>query len=175
MSLPSKTSFKGTGFGINKRELILIGGGFLAMMLTLAIPFAGLFFRIFLGFSIMAASVIYAMWRVNGHWTIENWFMQKMRHNASKKRYVKGYSGNAAGSSNTYVATEPRPVEKRSDVSDVREAPIFRLPRHLTPKNNGELLGYVISAFVLVIMLAWIGTSGFREIAIQLQEVFNSF
>jgi hypothetical protein len=101
--------------------------------------------------------------------------MQKMRHNASKKRYVKGYSGNAAGSSNTYVATEPRPMEKRSDVSDVREAPIFRLPRRLTPKTNGELLGYVISAFVLVTMLAWIGTSGLEEIATQLQEVFNSF
>jgi hypothetical protein len=100
--------------------------------------------------------------------------MQKMRHNASKKRYVKGYSGNAAGSSNTYVATEPHPVENHSDVSDVRAAPLFRLPRRLTPRTNGELLGYVISTFVLVIMLAWIGTSGLEEIAIQLQEVFNS-
>ena len=113
------------------------------------------------------------MWRVNGHWTIENWFMQKMRHNASKKRYVKGYSGNAAGSSNTYGATEPQSVEKRPDGSDVRDMPIFRLPRRLTPRTNGELLGYVISTLVLAIMLAWIGTSGLEEIAIQLQEVFN--
>jgi hypothetical protein len=173
MSLPSKTSFQGTGFGINKRELILIGGGFFAMLLTLAIPFAGLFFRIFLGFSVMAAAVIYAMWRVNGHWTIENWFMQKMRHNASKKRYVKGYSGSATASSNTYGATEPLPVENRPEPSDVREAPLFRLPSRLTPRTNGELLGYVISTFVLVIMLTWIGTSGLEEIAIQLQEVFN--
>lgn len=173
MSLPSKTSFKGTGFGINQRELILIGGGFFAMLLTLAIPFAGLFLRIFLGFSVMAAAVIYAMWRVNGHWTIENWSMQKMRHHASKKRYVKGYSGSAAGSSNTYVATAPHPVEKHPETSAVREAPIFRLPGRLTPRSNGELLGYVLSTFVLVIMLAWIGTSGLEEIAIQLQEVLN--
>jgi hypothetical protein len=173
MSLPSKTSFKGTGFGINQRELILIVGGFFAMLLTLALPFAGLFFRIFLGFSIMAAAVIYAMWRVNGHWTIETWLMQKMRHNAGKKRYVKGYSGSATASSNTYVATEPHPVEKHPEPSDARETPIFRLPSRLTPKTNGELLGYVISTFVLVIMLAWIGTSGLEEIAIQLQQVIN--
>lgn len=56
----------------------------------------------------------------------------------------------------------------------LREAPLFRLPSRLTPRTNGELLGYVISTFVLVIMLTWIGTSGLEEIAIQLQDVFNS-
>ncbi len=168
MSLPIKTTFKGTGFGINKRELVFVATGFILMTLILAVPFTGILARIILGFAVMGGILIYAFWRIHGHWTIEAWCWQKIRHKASIKRFIKGYSGAEEAEQGSFAVSQ-----SADQFTPERAEPLFNLPSWLTPRSNAELLGYVLSTFSLVVFLSWVGTSGVQEIHWQFGELLT--
>ena len=175
--LPAKTALKGTGFGINQRELIIVGSAVLLMLIVFATPFTGLLPRIVLGFGLVTGATLYALWRVKGYWTIERWLIRQIRYQSGKRRYLKGQAVASVLSEPLFAQESPSQAQQQGKPSSVvadAEAPLFRLPSWLSPESNSELMGYVTAIFSIVALLAWIGTSGVREITLQMQAVFDS-
>ncbi len=162
--LPSKTSLEISGFGLRKRELLIVGLSFILMLVILAVPFSGLFVRIVLGVSLMAGGILLAFWRVKKEWTLEAWLWQAFKYNLRTRDLSRGF-----------VPLSRRPARKtglRDQAEPGRMGQVvLTLPGWLSPQSNAALAGYVISIALVLVLLAWVGTGGLLLIQAELQEL----
>lgn len=173
--LPVKTSFKTSGFGVGKRELIIIGASFALLLLIFAVPFAALFLRIVTGFGVMAGGVLLAFWRVRKTWTLEAWLMAALRFSLRTRTLAKGSRevGQAGESRRRSGPGRGVPLPEHSPLKRFDTQPIFRLPTWLSPRSNGELVGYVLCFSALAILLTWFGTSGVAKMQREILTVLH--
>lgn len=167
MSLPTKASFETTGFGVRKRELVIIGVALAGTLFILIIPFAAIFARIILGTMVMAAGILYAFWRIRKYWTVEEWIINKIKYQSRTRKFIKG---GAFITQNHAVAVEGTLPEKPA--REYQPAS-FTLPSWLTPQSNFQLIGYVLSFAALVIFFAWVGTDGVAVMQYQMQQILT--
>lgn len=179
MSLPSKTSFKTTSFGVRARELVISGAaGFLGLA-TLALPLGSIFVRILIAAGLSGAGVTYAFWRVGRVWTIEGYLASRLKFDRRSRRFLKGgasatgVSGPAGGrpAAERVSAGRETPAPAAAEATAAAEtavgaealdppAPLFWLLERLSPSSNAELVGMVASTLAVIAFLAWIGTTG---------------
>ncbi len=188
MSVPAKTSFKTTSFGVRARELIIAGtAGFIGLAL-LAIPIGSIFIRIIAAAALFSAGILYAFWRIDRTWSLEEYFFNRWKHGVRSRRFVKGGSEFDGTSINVGLAG-PEPTAATGEVKVVNK-PTHRkrgtgwnkvlvwVPDWMVPESNVELSGMVLSVFALVVFLAWMWKSGNvatlqGEIQILLSNVIN--
>ena len=89
-NLTGKQLRKTSGWDIPSRDLGIIIGGFVVGLVVLITPFTSIFIRIVLFAAILAAAVIYAFWRVEKAWTIEQYLLQKLGFSNRSHLYRKG-------------------------------------------------------------------------------------
>ncbi len=170
MSVPAKTSFKTTSFGVQARELIIAGTAGFVGLAILAIPIGSIFIRIVVAAGLFSGGILYAFWRIERTWNIEEYFFNRWKHGLRSRRFVKGgseFDGTSIdigplGSGSSASAREEKTVNKPA-----LERPatgwskvLVWAPDWLVPHSNIELSGMVLSVFALVVFLAWMWTSG---------------
>lgn len=162
--LPSKTSLEISGFGLRKRELLIVGLSFILMLLILALPLSRLFVRIVLGVSLMAGGILLAFWRVKKEWTLEAWLWQAFKYDLRTRDLSRGFVPFARRSVR-------QPGLQDQAEPGWREQVVLTLPGWLSPQSNAALAGYVLSIALVLVLLAWVGTGGLRLIQAELQEI----
>ena len=151
MSLTSKTPLSITSFGVPARDVIIIGIALVISLIILATPFAVIFVRIVAAAALFSASVVYAFWRVDRVWPIEVYLMNKYGWEARKRFFVKG-------------GAQSDSLKPPAVAAATYDAPaLFWLPGQFSPKSNLQLFFSMLSIFVLVVFLSWIGTGGIEQ------------
>ncbi len=186
MGIPAKTSFKTTAFGVRARELVIAGGAGFVGLAILALPVGSIFIRIVVMAGLSGAGILYAFWRVDRTWSIEEYLFNRWKYGIRSRRFVKGgslfegvsigvgpygsgLSSGLGGNVSTGVAGKPR----REFPFSGWEKTLFWLPESWEPHSNTELTGMVLSVFALVVFLAWVGTTGgVSALEVQIQLLF---
>ena len=92
MGIPAKTSFKNTAFGVRARELVIAGGAGFVGLAVLALPLGSIFIRIAVMAGLSGAGILYAFWRVERTWSIEEYLFNRWKYGIRSRRFVKGSS-----------------------------------------------------------------------------------
>jgi hypothetical protein len=148
---------KTSGWDVPSRDLGIILGGFVLGLVVLITPFTSIFIRIVLFAAILGSAVIYAFWRVEKAWTIEQYILQKLGFSNRSHLYRKG--GGLMSSVHAYA---------RADLSE--NAAAVTLPFR-GPQDNDELFFTVLSLFLFTVLLAWLGTGGVDEMILFLRAL----
>jgi hypothetical protein len=194
VGIPAKTSFKTTAFGVRARELIIAGGaGFLGLA-VLALPLGSIFIRILVMAALFSAGILYAFWRVERAWNIEEYLFNRWKYGLRSRRFVKG--GVARNTANQFEGASidegalgwglsPNLEQNTPEAANgkaAREGPpsgwervIVWLPEGWGPHSNGELAGRVLTGLALVVFLAWVATTGgVPAIQVQIQLLVSA-
>lgn len=167
MNLPGKTSYESTamlGGLIKPREAIIIGAGLLGGFSTIGV-FIGMkksvFLAIVLGAAILTLSIIYALWRIDKVYTIEQHILRKLGFGGRTRKFRLGGGGHAGA--NQFIRADENEAVIEDGIYDVGYNPL--------PISNSSLLFSAGSLFLFTVCLAWIGTSGIIELQILLQSI----
>lgn len=167
MSLPSKASYDITSFGITRRELAIAASGILLSLGILVTPWASIFIRMLLAVVVFAGTVLLALWRVHGVWTLEGYALNQIKFFLRNRRYIRG------GASSAELGRYQRRAEETQRQSAQQVQPLNWLPSQFSPGNNRALLASVLSVASFSLLLAWVGTDGVREMQLLLEALLH--
>jgi hypothetical protein len=187
MSIPAKTSFKTTAFGVSPRELIITGSAGFIGLAFLAVPIGSIFLRILFMAGLFAAGFTYAFWRIGRIWTIEEYAFNRLKYRSRAHRFIKGGSS-IQFSGDPEQAAETSPGEKdakeqarapaiREEIAGkpaVTREPLFWLPQSLSPQSNSQLVGVALGVFSIAVFLTWMAaTDGVQDVQVHLNLIWD--
>jgi hypothetical protein len=166
MNLPGRTSYEGTailGGLIKPREAIIIGAGLLGGFSTIGILIGmkkSVFLAIVLGAAIFIFSIIYALWRIDKVYTVEQHILRKLGFGSRTRKFRLGGGGHAGA--HQFV---------RADEYSATAAYDGEIEHTALPLSNPNLVYAAGSLFLFIVCLAWIGTSGIIELQNLLRSI----
>jgi len=152
---PAKTT---AGLPVGPRELGVIGGAFTLAVLVLftGLPF---FLRMGMAVAMVGLAAAYALARVEGRYTIEEYFFQRLGFSSRVRRRIKGGKGFIlrTGRLDRGVSTARAARQQR------KRATWFTIPAESVPANRVMLVN-AIGVALLSAFLAWLGGGGLAEL-----------
>ena len=166
--LPPRTDFDATQWGFTTRDFgIAIGGIFLGILQVIT-PYASIFIRLILFAIIVIAGAVFAFWRVDKVYTLEEYLINLVEQWRGHRRvYTKDgadidvlhpYSNIVTGDADT------QKIERIRKITPTAPGKVlFIIPRWFVPKSNEDLLYSALSIFSFVLFISWIGTGGVKD------------
>lgn len=140
------------GLPIGPRELAIVGPAFglAALIFFTSVPF---FVRVGAAVALVGLSGTYALARVGGRYTIEEYILYRLGFSRRVRRRTKGGAGQVAQAGR---------LERQPAMPRARKA-WFTIPAEQVPANRTMLVNSIGLA-LLSAFLAWLGTSGLAEL-----------
>jgi len=152
---PAKTT---AGLPVGPRELVIVGVAFTFAVLVFftGLPF---FVRVGMAVALVGLAATYALARVEGRYTIEEYWFHRLGFSSRVRRRIKGGKGivSRTGRLERGVST-PRPAQQQR-----RRVAWFTIPAESVPANHVMLVN-AIGVALLSAFLAWLGGGGLAEL-----------
>ncbi len=151
--LPTRVDVTVSRFGVHMRELIIVGVGTFLLILSVVVFSHAILIGIFVGFSALTLSVLYAFWRVGGVWPVEKYILHVFWYRSRRRQFIKD------GATAAPAISRQRPMIQEPAASPASETAgtLFYLPEGLSPKSNRDLVFKLVvmwAVFLLVVVMS---------------------
>lgn len=153
------------GLPVGPRELTIVGSGSVMGVLVFfsSLPF---FARVGIAVGLVGISAAYALVRIGGRYTVEEYLLHRLGYAQRVRRRTRGGAG-AASPSGRLEREEPSPEPVQAAVP--RRA-WFTIPAEKVPSNS-VMVANAIGLALLAAFIAWLGGGGLADLMVLRSSV----